>query len=112
MFKWSKGRLSGGYDTITLIKRGFKFWKLVGFDCHIIRYSDGDSIPPHTDPTTIGSHHRINIVFKYPKSGGVFSCDKFYKFGPVIYFRPDLYEHSVSKCIGSRYVLSIGWVWK
>jgi hypothetical protein len=107
IMKWVPGRQNTGYEKLTLIERGFKFWKLSGFDCHIIKYADGSFIPPHTDKV-IGKHYRFNFILKYPTSGGEFSCEKFWKLGRLIFFRPDLYKHSVSKCVGTRYVLSFG----
>lgn len=107
-YAWKKGRQNSGYETITFIKKGFKLGKLSGFDLHLVRYNDGDYIPPHVDPVDENNHHRLNIVIKKPKSGGVFCCKKCFRFWRFCYFRPDKYEHSVSTCRGSRYVLSMG----
>ena len=105
---WKNGRQNSGYQTITLIKKGFSLGKLSGFDLHIIRYNDGSYIPPHVDEVDKNNHYRFNFVLKYPKSGGVFQCEKYFKFWRLIMFRPDKYIHSVSKCEGTRYVLSFG----
>lgn len=105
---WKKGRQNTGYETFTLIKQGFNLGKLTGFDLHIIKYNDGNYIPPHTDPVDENNHYRFNFIIKKPKSGGVFECEKYFKFGRLIIFRPDQYIHSVSRCVGSRYVLSFG----
>jgi hypothetical protein len=109
---WKKGRQSGGYQVITLIKKGFQLGNLSGFDLHIIRYNDGDSIPPHIDDVDDNEHHRFNLILKNPKEGGQFNCEKYFKFWRLIYFRPDKYIHSVSKCVGSRYILSFGFCLK
>jgi hypothetical protein len=105
---WKLGRQNTGYQTITLIKKGFKFGKLSGFDFHIIRYNNGNHIPPHVDEIDENDHYRINFILKHPKSGGVFECQKYFKFWRLIVFRPDKYVHSVSTCVGTRYVLSCG----
>ena len=105
---WKTGRQQTGYETITLIKKGFKLGRLSGFDIHIIRYNHGNFIPPHTDPVDGNHHYRANFVLKKPISGGEFQCKRYFKFWRLIVFRPDLYSHSVSKCVGSRYVLSFG----
>ena len=105
---WKKGRQGTGYELITLIRKGFSFYKLAGFDLHIIRYNDGDFIPPHKDEVDGKQHYRFNFIQKKPKSGGEFACETYFKFWRLIFFRPDLYTHSVSKCVGSRIVLSFG----
>lgn len=107
-FTWQNGRQNTGYQKITLIEKEFKIGKLSGFDFHIIKYNDGDSIPPHIDPVDENQHYRCNFILKKPKSGGEFYCEKYNKFWRFIFFRPDLYTHSVSKCVGTRYILSFG----
>lgn len=105
---WKYGRQNSGYKTLTL-------WKSTRLktDGYIIHYPDGSHIPPHTDPASPGyAHHRVNIILKPPTSGGAFQCDTFKKWGPIIYFRPDLYEHSVTPCQGSRWIFSFGWLKK
>jgi hypothetical protein len=106
--KWTKGRQNSGYETLTLIKKGFKCFRLSGFDLHLIRYNDGDYIPPHVDTVDENNHYRLNLVLKKPKSGGEFYCEKQFKLGRLHIFRPDKYIHSVTKCIGTRYVFSFG----
>ncbi len=105
MFNWKKGRQHTGYDILTIIS--FLF-----FDIHLIRYNAGNFIPKHIDAVDKHKHHRINIVLQQPKYSGIFICDKAkrYLFGRIIYFRPDIMEHSVTICNTQRLVLSIGWV--
>jgi hypothetical protein len=112
MLKWQKGRQDGGYEKITFIESGFRLSKMLGFDIHLLRYQSGSFIPEHVDQVKEGNHHRFNLIIKKPKSGGVFRCDKCVSIWRLTYFRPDLYKHSVSECVGSRYVLSFGVVLK
>ncbi len=109
LFKWDKGRQKTGYDKMLLAvsKRFFLF------DCYLIRYPEGSGIPPHTDPSTLGRHYRLNIILKSPKSGGEFLCkDPIFETKRIKLFRPDQSEHSVTTVVGgSRYVLSIGWIY-
>jgi len=109
-FKWQEGRQKSGYDKMLLIQNTF----LLPFDCYIIRYREGSEIDTHTDPVEGKEHHRINIVLKNAEYGGHFWCndeESLNIFNRIIYFRPDKFEHSVSKILfGTRYVLSIGWV--
>lgn len=109
---WKKGRLNGGYEKITIIKRGFRFWKMLGFDLHIIRYLTGTYIPEHIDKVEEGNHHRFNFILHNPRKGGEFHCEKYKKWWRFIYFRPDLYKHSVTECLGTRYLISFGVVLK
>lgn len=106
------GRQLTGYRTVTLFK--FKIpgntW-FYGADAYIIYYPDGSSILPHIDPVSIGSHHRVNLVLKAPESGGEFICKGNKSlFNRIFYFRPDTMQHEVTRCIGTRYILSFGWI--
>lgn len=107
-FRWQPGRQGSGYDKMLLLAGT---WPLP-FDSYLIRYPDGSSIPPHTDPVQQGRHYRLNIILKSPRSGGEFVCDRpIYASARIKLFRPDQCEHQVTKVQGgSRYVLSIGWV--
>lgn len=107
-FCWQRGRQGSGYDKMLLLTAGWP----IPFDSYLIRYPDGSSVPPHTDPVTSGRHYRLNIILKSPHSGGEFLCaNPIHASRRVKLFRPDLSEHSVTRVHGgSRYVLSIGWV--
>jgi hypothetical protein len=107
-FRWQRGRQAGGYDKMLLFTAT---WPLP-FDSYLIRYPEGSSIPPHTDPVQNGRHYRLNLILKSPQAGGEFVCaNPIYSSRRVKLFRPDACEHSVTRVVGgSRYVLSIGWV--
>ena len=81
----------------------------------IIRYPSGAHIPSHTDVSTEGRHYRLNVQIFKKGSGGVFHCEEcIYKNKYICFFRPDLFEHSVSK-LGAkscRYVFSVGFILK
>lgn len=84
-----------------------------GYDCYLLRYPEHSYIPPHQDDAPFGSRHsRINIIIKTADLGGILKiCDEEIEIssGDAYYFRPDLYEHSVSEIEkGERIVLSIG----
>lgn len=107
-FRWQSGRQGSGYDKMLLLTAPWP----VPFDSYLIRYPDGSSIPPHTDPVQRGRHYRLNLILKAPKAGGEFVCAKpIYSSSRIKLFRPDECEHSVTLVQGgSRYVLSVGWV--
>ncbi len=109
IFTWQKGRQESGYEKMTLLRS-----KLFKFDVYILKYPVNSTIKAHTDPVDeIYEHHRLNIVLKKAKIGGVFSCNDIAKTGRIHYFRPDIMKHEVSKIqLGTRYVLSIGWLKK
>jgi hypothetical protein len=108
LFRWQKGRQNTGYDKMLI---GGGLWPNP-FDIYILRFRQGQEIPPHIDPTLKGEHYRLNLILKSAKEGGEFICKSpIYESKRIKYFRSDISEHSVSKVIkGSRYVLSIGWV--
>ena len=107
-FRWQSGRQGSGYDKMLLLTGKWP----IPFDCYVIRYPEGSSIPPHKDPVQQGRHYRLNVILKSPKSGGEFVCaTPIYSSTRIKLFRPDECEHSVTRVQGgSRYVLSIGWV--
>jgi hypothetical protein len=110
IFKWQRGRQDTGYDKVLLLTGK---WPL-GFDCYLIKYPEGSSIPPHKDPVATGRHYRLNIILWKSPEGGEFVCDNPILSLPRIkLFRPDQSEHSVTTVKGgSRYILSIGWIFK
>lgn len=106
---WQHGRQESGYDKMLLAT----LTRPIPFDCYLIRYPIGSSIAPHIDPVKDRRHFRLNIVIKRSPIGGEFICDN-----PILtikrikFFRPDISEHSVTRLEGgSRYVLSVGWLW-
>lgn len=76
---------------------------------YLVRYSAGHRIMPHVDMVSEGQLYKFNWVVVKPESGGEFICEKniFNLFGRFILFRPDLYEHQVSRIEhGNRWLLS------
>lgn len=118
MFKqwsWIKGRQGTGYERLTILQsQRFKC------DLHILRMAPGTMIPPHTDSIPphlrkqgYKKHFRFNIVIK-KALGGNFATNAL---GLVrkrwALFRPDIDKHWVTPVhLGTRYVLSIGWLTK
>src|SRR5688572_31222515 len=85
-FRWQKGRQGSGYDKMLLLTAPWP----VPFDSYLIRYPDGSSVPPHTDPVQRGKHYRLNIILKAPKAGGEFVCAKpIYASRRIKLLRPD-----------------------
>lgn len=79
------------------------------FNVYLVRYPQGHSIMPHLDMMAEGRLYKFNWVLVKPREGGEFSCDKtvFNLFGRFILFRPDLYQHQVSRIErGQRWLLS------
>jgi hypothetical protein len=107
MFKWELGRQSSGYAKFKI----FSFYK---YDMYILKFPEGSVITPHVDIVDSRRHFRANIIIKHAKTGGTFKClNTICNFSRLKIFRPDMEMHSVSKIIkGTRYVLSIGWVFK
>lgn len=106
--RWQTGRQGTGYDKMLLALNH----KLIPFDCYLLRFPEGVSIPPHRDQVTTGKHYRLNMIVKTSDSGGEFICEQNILNLPRIkLFRPDIYVHQVTEVKGgSRWVLSIGWV--
>ena len=76
---------------------------------YLVRYPEGHKVVPHVNMVYEGRLYKLNCVLVEPKTGGEFVCEKnvFNLFGRVILFRPDLYQHRVSKIErGNRWLLS------
>lgn len=76
---------------------------------YLVCYPEGHKVVPHLDMTARGRLYKLNCLLIKPRSGGEFACEKhiFNLFGRVILFRPDLYQHHVSKIErGNRWLLS------
>ena len=114
-FKWENGRQNSGYLKMKIFES-----KLFKADCYILKYPKSSKIDPHTDEVEGHEHHRVNIILKKAKLGGGFytkrkfqSQNRYYKRGRFNYFRPDKTIHGVGFMhLGTRYVLSIGWLKK
>lgn len=105
LFNWGYGRHDTGYRAFTLA-----FSKTFNFDCYLIKYAKGASIPKHRDVVSDSNHYRLNIELWKAENGGEFRCKTIWSlFGRVHFFRPDLEEHEVTEVKrGVRYVLSFG----
>lgn len=128
---WKPGRQGTGYDILPLrdvaelaplvaplIARALSrlgtpyedFW-----DCYLIRYLDGSSIPKHTDAAQHERRHRrINAVLEQARTGGELFVDGAkidLAVGDAVLFFPDQEVHEVTQVGGSRLLFSVGaWV--
>lgn len=109
LFRWRRGRQGTGYDKMLLATAPWP----IPFDCYLMRYPEGSEIPPHKDPVAQRRHFRLNVVLKASPAGGEFVCaDPILATRRIKLFRPDQSEHSVTRVVGgSRYILSLGWLW-
>lgn len=76
---------------------------------YLVRYSAGHAIAPHVDMVSEGRLYKLNWILVKAGAGGEFFCERniFSLFGRVILFRPDLYQHRVSRIErGERWLLS------
>ena len=79
------------------------------FAINLVTYDTQHRVLSHIDPVQKGRYYKFNMVLIQPKVGGVFNCEKciFNWFNRIILFRPDKFEHSVSKIeVGKRVILS------
>ncbi len=107
---WNKGRQDTGYEKMLLLGA---IWP-IRFDFYLLRFKKGQYIPAHIDAVESGKHYRLNVIIKTALEGGDFVCENpIYTSKRINLFRSDLSEHSVTEIIiGSRYVLSLGWILK
>ena len=80
------------------------------FAVYLVHYSTGHAIMPHVDMVAEGRLYKLNCILVKPQAGGEFRCEKtiLNLFGRVVLFRPDLYQHAVSRIErGSRWLLSV-----
>lgn len=107
LWRWTKGRQGTGYEKCLLFTTPWP----IGMDVYLLRYTQGQGIPPHNDPVLGKRHYRFNWVLTQ-SVGGQFVCDNpLWSRGQFHFFRSDLSTHSVTPVTqGTRYVLSIGWV--
>ncbi|MEL0631835.1 2OG-Fe(II) oxygenase [Pseudoalteromonas carrageenovora] len=77
------------------------------FSINLVTYPTNHSVMNHIDPVQQGRYYKLNFVLVKPKTGGVFKCSKciINWFNRVYLFRPDKYEHSVSKIESGKRVL-------
>lgn len=109
LFRWKSGRQNTGYEKMLLLINPF----LLPFDLYLLRFREGAEIPAHTDPVRDKRHFRLNIVVRKARRGGEFVCSRpIFETRRIKLFRPDISSHSVTRIEeGTRYVLSLGWVW-
>lgn len=105
LFHWEEGRQGTGYRKLTLF-RGHRF---LPFDCYLIDYPVGSSVPTHTDPVEGKRHFRLNILLM---GEDVYGGKSLFKTKHITFFRPDIMPHSVSTVSKRRLVFSIGWAIK
>lgn len=84
----------------------------VPWGLYVLRFRVGSGISWHTDPVSLGRHHRCNFVFWRAREGGEFECAApLFATRRLKVFRPDACAHWVLPVRrGVRYVLSLGWV--
>jgi len=102
---WEAGRQGTGYRKLVL----FRGRKWLPFDCYLIDYPVGSSIPTHTDPVEGKRHFRLNILLRGEDK---FNGDAIFKSRRVVFFRPDIMPHSVEQVSSRRLIFSIGWAVK
>ena len=76
---------------------------------YLVRYPEGHKVVPHVDMVSEGRLYKLNLVLVKPKAGGQFLCENnlFNLAGRLYLFRPDLYQHRVSRIErGNRWLLS------
>ena len=77
------------------------------FSINYVTYPTNHSVMKHCDPVQKGRYYKLNFVLIQPKVGGVFECSNCIMnlFDRVYLFRPDKYEHSVSRIQSGKRVL-------
>ena len=77
---------------------------------NLVTYSEGHRVTRHLDMVESGRYYKLNFILLKAKRGGIFETEKaiFSFFNRIIFFRPDLYAHSVSEIEqGKRVLLSL-----
>ena len=77
------------------------------FSINLVTYPINHSVMNHVDNVQKGRYYKLNLILVQPKVGGVFKCTKciINLFNRVYLFRPDKYEHSVTKIESGKRVL-------
>ncbi len=79
------------------------------FSVNLVTYPTDHKVMRHIDHAPERKYYKLNFVLVKPEFGGVFDCEKciLNLFGRIYLFRPDQYEHSVSRIeAGKRVLLS------
>jgi len=94
LWKWQSGRQQNT-DYQKFLLWYFKIWKW-GFDGYILKYKPNTQLNWHKDPIENGNHYRLNIKLKGKSWFYIKKKDLLFCVGKkIIFFRPDLYEHSL-----------------
>jgi len=91
----------------SIINRTFLYTHRLAIN--LVTYSEGHFVTRHIDMVGSGRLYKLNLVLVEAKQGGIFETEGiiFSLFNRIILFRPDLYEHSVTKIVrGKRVLLS------
>lgn len=101
--RWENGRQQSGYEKLQLFKGE-------NADAYLLRFPKGSSVPPHRDKVPGKRHFRLNITLRQARGGGeVRGMDPIFQLGPIVLFRPDIDEHSMTRVYaGHCLMLSIG----
>ncbi|MBB1273489.1 2OG-Fe(II) oxygenase [Psychromonas sp. SR45-3] len=91
--------------TATIQNKTILYSKL--FSINLVTYPINHSVMNHVDNVQKGRYYKLNLILVQPKVGGVFKCTKciINLFNRVYLFRPDKYEHSVTKIESGKRVL-------
>ena len=123
---WTRGRQGTGYEVLH-VKDAPDFSGLVQrailrlgpyfedfYDAYLIRYQEGDFIPPHRDEAAFFGkrHHRVNAMVAIAEAGGDLLIDGVrveFPLGAAVDFFPDEEEHEVTPVTrGRRILFSVG----
>jgi hypothetical protein len=110
MVCWEHGRQGTGYLKHRLASA---MWP-IPWDVYLLKFPPGSHIPRHRDLSVLGRHYRLNVTLwnAHPKHPFQSTGWLWRGFGRrVVLFRPDIHAHAVRRIeIGTRYVLSFGWL--
>lgn len=77
------------------------------FTINLVTYPVNYVVIKHLDLVQRGRYYKLNFVLIKPKVGGIFECSNCIMniFDRIFLFRPDQFEHGVSKIISGKRVL-------
>lgn len=110
MLNWECGRQGNGYKKMRLININWP----IKFDLYLLKFPINSFVPLHTDPVIKGKHYRLNITLNPSISASQMIEGRWiYSNRYIKLFRPDLYEHGLTKVLDNTiYMISIGWIKK
>lgn len=104
--KWEPGRQGGDYRKKLIF--AFKIPFMFAMDSYIVEFGPRYYLNKHKDKVEGKRHFRLNIVLK---GKGRFICEKtIFERKRIVFFRPDIREHSMINGHEKRRILSIGFV--